>query len=130
VGHGAHSHKGNGGNWLRGSAPGCQNAFCFSLLAMQRGLSATYPAPFRPFLKQQMWIVFSMHIRVKNVRISVQGVFHVPKKADFDAADSRVFMTELQVKRHNFQGWESFRGASQHLKDVPFECEYCWGCTV
>ena len=38
-GHGAHSHKKNGGY-----RPRCQNVFCF-LLSMQRGLSATYPAP-------------------------------------------------------------------------------------
>jgi len=42
TGHGAHSHKKNGGNRPRGSAPGCLNVFFF--LSRQPGLSATYPA--------------------------------------------------------------------------------------
>jgi len=43
TGHGEHSCSKNGGNRPRGCAPGRQNVFF--LLSMQRGLSATYPAP-------------------------------------------------------------------------------------
>jgi len=38
--YGAHSHKKKGDNRPKGSAPGCQNVFCF-LLSRERGLSAT-----------------------------------------------------------------------------------------
>ena len=51
-----------------------------------------------------------MHTLVKIFRISAQGFYHVPRTPDFGTVDSRVFVIELQVKRHNFRRWESFRG--------------------
>jgi len=65
---------------------------------------------FRPFLKKQTWTTLRMCTPVKDFRISAQGFFHIPKTADFGTVDSRVFVIELQVKRHNFPRWESFTG--------------------
>jgi len=53
---------------------------CCILLSMQRGLSATYPAPISIFSRQQMWIAFRMRTPVKNVPISARG-FPGPKTA-------------------------------------------------
>ena len=45
TGHGAHSHQRNGGNRPRVPSQGAKRVLFFFLLSMQRGLSATYPAP-------------------------------------------------------------------------------------
>ena len=59
---------------------GAKTYFVFFLLSRQRGLSATYLAPIRPFLKQQTWIAFCMRTLMKNFPISAQGVCRVPKQ--------------------------------------------------
>jgi len=59
-----------------------------------------------------------MRTPVKNFRISVQGFFHVPETPDFGTVDSGVCVIELQVKRHNFPRFESFRG----LAHIPTMC--------
>jgi len=40
---------------------------------MQRGLSATYPAPISTIMKQKAWIGVGMRAPLKNFLISAQG---------------------------------------------------------
>ena len=73
---------------------------------------------FRPFLKQKRWSTFCMRTEVKNCRISEQGAFQVPKTAKMGTVDGGVFVSEVQLKWHNFGWWESFWG----LVDIPRMC--------
>jgi len=63
---------------------------------------------------------------VKNFRISVQGVFHVPKTAKVGTVESVVFQREVRPKLAQFCRMEIISGASRHPKDVPFVREF-WG---
>jgi len=65
---------------------------------MQRGLSATYPTPISIILETTDVDRFQHAYTGEKCQNFCAGVFHVPKTADFDAVDSRVFMIELQVK--------------------------------
>jgi len=65
-----------------------------------------------------------MRTPVKNFRFSAQGVFQVSETAKMGTL-VRVLVHEVQLKRHNFGWWESFR-ASRHPKDVPFVREFWW----
>jgi len=75
---------------------------------------------FRPFLKQKTWISVCICTLVKNFQKQ-------PKMGNFDG----VLVRGVQLKRHNFGQWESFRGllTSQNPKDVPFVHvrEFWWG---
>jgi len=77
MGHGAHSHKKMGK-----IAPGVPKRVLsvFFLLSMQRGLSATYPAPISKFFETTDVNRFPHAYTGENFRISAQEVFHIPKQ--------------------------------------------------
>jgi len=99
------------------------------LLSMQRGLSATYPAPILTIFETTQVNRYAHAYFCEKFLNFCAGRFPCPKTADFGTVDSWVLAIELQVKRHNFR---NHVGASRHPKDVPvpFVREFCWGCTV
>jgi len=55
---------------------------------------------------------------VKNFRISVQGIFHIPKTAKMGTVKGGVLVRKVQLKRHNFGCSKSFQG----LVEIPMTC--------
>ena len=74
----------------------------FLLLSMQRGLSATYPAPISTIFETTYVNQFPHPYTGENFGISVQGVYHVPKTAEMGTVDGGVLVIKLQLKRQNF----------------------------
>ena len=113
------------GNRPRGSAPGCQNVFCFFLLSRQRGLSAC--TNFNHFCNRLTADAncFAHAYTGDFFSISAQGVSGSPKlpkiwyskvgSCDRPAAQTAPF-------------WAiGISGASRHPKNVPFVREFWWG---
>ena len=127
TGHGAHSHRENGGNLPGGSAPGCQNVFCF-LLSKQRGLSATYPAPISAIFETADVNCFPHAYAGENFSnlFLRRGFFRSQNSPKYDnlgcgPCDRAAAQTA--------QLWAvgMISGASRHPKDVPFVREFWWG---
>jgi len=112
MGHGAHSHKKNRGNRPIGSTPGCQNVF---FIINARWLFGHLPCTnFDHFWTNCRESLSACVHRWKFPNFCT-GFSMSKKQLIFCAFDSRVFMIELQVKRHNFRRWESFSG----LVNIP-----------
>jgi len=96
------------------------------LSPIQRGLSATYPAPILTAYETND-VNWCPHAYTgKKIRISAQGILQVQKQLKMGTFEG-LFVIRLQFKRHNFGQWESFRGIVDIPWDVPFVSEFWWG---
>jgi len=83
---------------------------CFVFMSqIQRGLSATYPAPIMIIFEIKTWIGVRMRKPFKFPNFCA-GVLQVPKTTEnWYFRGVFAFVIEVQLKRHNFGKCESFR---------------------
>ena len=105
-----HTHIKIGGNRLRGSTLGWNTCFVVFPSPMQRGLSATYPAPISTiFETKDVNRCPHAYTSEKFPNFCAGGGFQAPKqlkKGNFEG----VLVMRVQLKRHNFGHGNRFRG--------------------